>query len=217
MDSTCGNRVSSSSEDSTSLVTPSNSKLKIPVGWHLLFCTLAAAGLIADLVTKHWAFAAPSLQNGAVWWLWEGHVGFQQSLNEGGLFGFGQGHVQWIALFSLVALVGIPVWLFRFGAARDRWLVIILGCILGGVLGNLHDRLGWHGLQWEQLILSRSGPVYAVRDWILWCWDFDQGQVWPNFNIADSLLVGGAMSLMLHAYLGKEREELRDASCELRE
>ncbi|MEO2049395.1 MAG: signal peptidase II [Pirellulales bacterium] len=206
MDSTCGNHDSSSTSDSLSTGTCLNSNLKIPVDRHVLFWALAVVGCSADLVTKHWAFAAPGLQGGAVWWLWEGHAGFQQSLNEGALFGIGQGQAGWFALFALIALIGIPVWLFRFGAAHDRWLVITLGCIVGGVLGNLYDRLGWHDLRWEQLNPTRSGPIYAVRDWILWCWDFDQGIVWPNFNIADSLLVGGAISLMLHAYLDKKKD-----------
>jgi signal peptidase II len=208
MDSTCGNRVSSSSGDTTSLGVPSSSCLRIPLSrrslfWrHLQFWALAVVGCTADLGTKQWAFSAPGLRGGAVWWLWEGHAGFQQSLNEGALFGLGQGQVGWFALFSLLALIAIPLWLFRFGAARDRWLMMTLGCIVGGILGNLYDRLGWHGLRWEQFIPARTGPVYAVRDWILWCWDFDKGQVWPNFNIADSLLVCGAVSLVLHAYWG---------------
>ena len=40
-------------------------------------------------------------------------------------------------------------------------------------------------------------PVYAVRDWIhvmIGTWP------WPTFNIADSLLVCGAILLVWHAF-----------------
>ena len=206
MDSTCRSPVSSNSPDSPNLSGATDLErspglcLRIPLWRHVLFWTLAILGCSADLMTKHWAFSVSDLRGGAVWWLWEGHAGFQQSLNEGALFGLGQGQVGWFAIFSFVALVAIPLWLFCFGAAGDLWLLVTLGCIVGGIVGNLYDRLGWHGRCWEQFITTRSGPVYAVRDWILWCWDFDRGLVWPNFNIADSLLVCGAVSLVLHAY-----------------
>ena len=177
---------------------------KLPAGRHLLFWIPAAVGCAVDLVTKHWVFDAPNLRGGAVWWLWEGHAGIQQSLNEGALFGMGQGKVWLFALFSLAALAAIPVWLFRYRAAHDRWLTFTLGCIVGGILGNLYDRLGLHGLQWEQFIANRNGQVYAVRDWVLWCWDFNAGIIWPNFNVADALLVCGAGSLMVHAFFNKE-------------
>ncbi len=51
----------------------------------------------------------------------------------------------------------------------------------GRHLGNLYDRLG---LWWQSdyPVEWRSG----VRDWILLCY---KGLTWPNFNIADSLLV----------------------------
>jgi len=149
MDSTCNNRVASSSSETAcssdtaclggigGLDVPSHLSLRIPLSRHLLFWTLAAVGCATDLVTKQWAFSAPSLRGGSVWWLWKGHAGFQQSLNEGALFGLGQGQVGWFAIFSLVALFAIPVWLFCFGAARDCWLMITLGCIVGGILGNL--------------------------------------------------------------------------------
>ena len=39
--------------------------------------------------------------------------------------------------------------------------------------------------------------MHAVRDWILVQWN-DQWR-WPNFNIADSLLVVGAVALVCHA------------------
>ncbi len=37
-----------------------------------------------------------------------------------------------------------------------------------------------------------------MRDWILVQWD--DRLVWPNFNIADALLVGGAGLLMIQAF-----------------
>ena len=100
---------------------------------------------------------------------------------------------------SILAAAGIVIWLFWFGAARDRWLTWALSLVMGGVLGNLYDRLGlWiqpgYPEQWNS----------GVRDWIL----LRYGQhTWPNFNIADSLLVCGAIMLMLHAFWERPEDE----------
>ena len=174
----------------------------VPLSRHGLFWTLAAVGLAADLASKHYLFSQKSLLAGDVWWLWPGHAGFQLSLNEGALFGMGQGNVWIFAACSLAAAVAIPLWLFVWGAARDLPLTIALGCIFGGVLGNLYDRTGLAGLDWGAFDRSRRGePVYAVRDFVLlvWRWDDDWRNriVWPNFNIADALLVCGAIAIFL--------------------
>ncbi|HEX6963426.1 MAG TPA: signal peptidase II [Lacipirellula sp.] len=178
--------------------------MTFPVSRHVVFWSLAGLGLALDLWTKHWMFSRPELLAGDVWWLWPGHAGFQLSLNQGALFGMGQGNVWLFALCSLAAATAIPVWLFYFGGARDRALTIVLGCILGGVLGNLYDRVGLPGLTWgslEHLNYNQNPPgrVYAVRDFVLLArrwppqsrWD-----VWPNFNVADALLVCGAIALV---------------------
>jgi len=171
----------------------------LPKSRFVWFCSLAVLGCTVDLVTKHFVFNHNQLFRGNEWWLWQGHIGIQKSLNEGALFGMGQGKVWFFALFSLAALVAIPVWLFRFRAAHDRCLNTALGCVTGGILGNLYDRVGLAGLEWGDFIPSRAGePVYAVRDWILLQWD--EHWVWPNFNIADMLLVGGAAMLMVQAF-----------------
>lgn len=167
-------------------------------GRAILFCSLAAAGCAADLITKHLVFRHAELYRGSEWWLWPGHVGIQKSLNEGALFGMGQGGVGVFALFSLAAAVAIPVWLFRFRAAEDRWLTIALGLVMGGILGNLHDRLGFSQLTWDRFDPNRAGQtVHAVRDWILVQWN--EHWVWPNFNLADVCLVCGAGLLLLQA------------------
>ena len=83
--------------------------------------------------------------------------------------------------------------------AVDLWLCIALSCVTAGIFGNLYDRLGLHGLTWPPDFQGHAvgEPVYAVRDFIL----LQVGQHrWPNFNVADSLLVCGAIMLLIHAF-----------------
>jgi signal peptidase II len=174
----------------------------VPASRYALFWLLAAAGCAIDLATKHWMFSRQPLLDGQVWWLVPGHAGLQLSLNEGALFGMGQGKTWLFAACSATAALAIPAWLFLFGAARDRALTVTLGCIMGGVLGNLYDRTGMPALDWGLFDPTRAGQrVYAVRDFVLlaWRWDDDwQKRVaWPNFNVADMLLVCGAISMLL--------------------
>ena len=140
----------------------------------------------------------PQAQN----WFIQGVFGIQTSTNPGALFGIGKGLSWLFALLSFVALAGIVLWLFVWRAAFDRWLTVALGLISGGILGNLYDRLG--------LGFKQGFPEEIrtnVRDWILFRLEgvplFDP---WPNFNIADSLLVAGAIMLFIHAIFWSEPE-----------
>ncbi|WP_231931052.1 signal peptidase II [Botrimarina hoheduenensis] len=169
-----------------------------PLSRYLAFGVLTVAGLAADLLTKAWLFSWPG-GLGHIYWLIPDYVGLQTSLNEGALFGIGQGAVSLFAALSLAAALAIPVWLFAFRAANDWWLTITLGTVMGGVLGNLYDRLGLSGLRWGPADPRAGEPVYAVRDWILL--QLGDAWRWPNFNIADSLLVVGAAALFLRAWL----------------
>ena len=180
----------------------------VPANRFAAFALLAVVGCAVDLATKTWIFDKlgmpdPGPRNRKVIWLWEDVFGFQTSLNEGALFGIGQGQVLLFATLSVVAALGIVYWLFIAGAARDWLLTVSLGCVTGGIFGNLYDRLGlW------QATLSNGRTltgVHEVRDWILWTY---QGARWPNFNIADSLLVCGAALLVWHAlFCGKAVDE----------
>ncbi len=169
----------------------------IPPGRYLVFLSIAVIGGAADLATKAWCFSSPKLRAGDVIWLWRGHIGIQLSRNLGALFGIGQGKVGYFAALSIIAAIAIPVWLFWFRAARDPWLTSALGCVMAGVLGNLYDRLGLSGDEWVGPDFASPQGLHAVRDWILW--QANDSWRWPNFNIADSLLVVGVGILMLHA------------------
>jgi len=177
----------------------------VPSSRYLVFLFLVVVGVAGDLGTKHWVFSRlwpPTPDKPAFLWLWQGHIGLQVSLNEGAVFGIGQGLVLWFALFSILAVLGILYWLFILGEAKDWWLTIALGGITAGIFGNLYDRLGLHGLCWPAGMIGKhtpGTPIYAVRDWILLQWN--DAWRWPNFNIADSLLVIGAILLIWHAYI----------------
>lgn len=149
-----------------------------------LFFGIAGFGCAIDLLTKQLAFARLGQPGGAVWWIFEGYVGFETSINRGALFGIGQGMIPLFAIVSFLAIGGIGFWVLRGGALDELVLTIALGMILAGILGNLYDRLGLWG---------QSG----VRDWILFRY---QTFTWPNFNVADSLLVCGAGLLMWHSW-----------------
>lgn len=169
----------------------------------MIYFGLALAGCALDRLTKDAIFRWRGLpRQGNVWWLIQGRFGIETSVNRGALFGLGEGFWWLFAILSLVALIGIITWLFVFRAAHDRWLTVALGFISGGIVGNLLDRLGL----WNSAGLP---PAYhhGVRDWILFVWPEVKLPIfnpWPNFNIADSLLVTGAIMLLLHAIVWRE-------------
>jgi signal peptidase II len=170
-----------------------------------LFGTLVVGGCGADLATKSWIFRRLDWDGRReTLWLLDGILGFTTSLNEGALFGIGQGRWGVFTTLSLVAIAGILYWLFVAGAARDRALTIALGLVTAGISGNLYDRLGLPGLRWPEGSTHAPGEhVYAVRDWIHFR---IEGVVdWPIFNIADSLLVCGALVLVWHALVADRR------------
>lgn len=162
---------------------------------------LAIFGCGCDLWTKQTIFSQLGLPGEQPpLWLIENHVGFETAVNQGALFGMGQGLGMVFGAVSIIAIVAIAIWLFVFQAARSPWLTFALGLITGGILGNLYDRLN---------IPAMPEPFSGgVRDWIL----LRYGQyTWPNFNIADSLLVVGAVMLAIHS-LGRSDAKPANAS-----
>lgn len=168
-------------------------------GWPLFaLVTAAAAGL--DLVTKAAMFTRlgmPGLGRRIV--LIPGVFVLETNLNEGALFGLGQGLSWLFAAVSVAALGGIVALVARPATRQSRWLVWALALICGGIIGNLYDRLGLPGLTWHAPAERLGQPVHAVRDWIH---VMVPGVIdWPIFNLADSWLVIGA-AMLLVASLG---------------
>jgi signal peptidase II len=176
----------------------------VPVSRYAVYCFLMIAGFAADQITKYAIFGKyfdPDARVPAHKWLIENWLAIETTTNQGALFGMGQKQTFWFVLLSFIAIAGIAYWLFVHRAAISWTITIALGMVTGGIFGNLYDRLGlWHGAD----IADRHS--YAVRDWIHFRWpsapSFLQSlfNPWPNFNIADSLLVCGAIALVVHAF-----------------
>ena len=102
----------------------------VPPSRVVLFAALAVLGATADLWTKSAVFSwrgLPGEQD--VWWIIDHFFGIETAVNIGAVFGVGAGKGTLFAAFSIVAAVGIVIWLFWFKAAQSLWLTWALGLI----------------------------------------------------------------------------------------
>lgn len=165
----------------------------VPTSRVFVYAALAICGGLLDLWTKDAIFRWRGLPGRRdPYWIIDGVFGIETAVNIGAVFGIGAGKGLVFAALSVVAGIAILIWLFRFSAAHSWWLTVALGLVSGGIIGNLYDRLG---LWWQRDYPPewRSG----VRDWILFRLEgVPFLDPWPNFNIADSLLVVGAAMML---------------------
>jgi signal peptidase II len=132
----------------------------------------AAAGVIAiDQLTKQWALA--ELGDGPIDVI-DGVLSLTLTYNSGGAFGLLQGLPGFFLIATVVVVGVIMIWARRLDDAR---LIVPLGMVLGGGLGNL----------WDRLFRDTEGRVV----------DFIDLHVWPVFNLADSSIVVGVVVILL--------------------
>jgi len=146
-----------------------------------LFGALAAAVAGLDLATKAWAFARITDERGVA--VIRGFFYLRLSMNQGGVFGVGQGRVWFFVVFSVLAMAFI-LWMFWTQGRESRLLSSGLGVLMGGAVGNLYDRVA-------------LGHVRDFLDFRFWGWPF------PTFNFADVGINVGVGLLILSALLVK--------------
>jgi signal peptidase II len=182
----------------------------------IVFVLIASAGCALDLWTKSWIFGKLGMPGqSAPIVLWPRVFSLTTSLNEGALFGLGQGMTFVFAGLSIVAAAGIFYWLFALGAAQNWFLTVALAAIMGGIFGNLYDRVGLPGLEWNFPAERVGESVYAVRDWLHFrIEDAQGGEIfdWPVFNIADCLLVCGSILLVFYGLKNPATSQTRNVT-----
>jgi len=157
------------------------------------FVAALAFGLPLDVLTKEWVTRTLSYSDRVT--VFEGFFYLTHVRNPGAAFGMfaSSPAVLRLTFFISVTLVaiGLVFSFYRKLAPGDRFAALSLGLILGGAVGNLLDRI-------------RYGEVVDFLHFIL-----PGGYIWPDFNVADSLIVVGVIFLVLELFAveGETREE----------
>nr|WP_223587459.1 MULTISPECIES: signal peptidase II [unclassified Microbacterium] len=112
--------------------------------------------------------------------------------NSGAAFSLGS-EVTWIFTIALTVVAGVIVWK-AFGL-RSRLWAVVLGALLGGVLGNLTDRL----------FREPGFGVGHVVDMISMPWMLP-----AIFNVADIFIVTGMISVALLVVFGLRFDGTRE-------
>ncbi len=153
--------------------------------YHGLF--IAILVIVCDQWSKWWVFGLLSTEPGLkievtsffnLVMVWNKGISF-------GLFGqTGYGHI----IFSLTSLVIVCVLLGWLWKAGNNWLIVALGLVIGGAVGNIIDRMRFK----------------AVADFL----DFHVGNWhWPAFNIADSAICIGVALLCVEGLLIQPKKD----------
>jgi signal peptidase II len=96
--------------------------------------------------------------------------------------------VRWaLIVFTLLAAIAVLIALVRLGS-RFTLSTVALALILGGAIGNVHDRIAY-------------GSVVDFIEVHIFTYH------WPDFNIADSAVVTGACLLFLDSLLPRRKME----------
>lgn len=160
-------------------------------------------GLALDLGTKQWAFERLSdgvcinpvsgraqVISPQVHQFIPGWLHFTVTVNEGAVFGKGQG-LRWLFLTMSILAILFLTGLFA-ASGRQRWYQFTLGLLLAGVLGNMYDRIIFGYVR---------DMIHALPGWrnpVPWLYGTEEIFPWV-FNVADCMLCVGVGIMLLHS------------------
>jgi len=162
---------------------------KLP--WLLLISVVI---IVADRITKTLVASHVPLGEGIP--VIPGFLRITHWLNEGAAFSLfadsaSPNVVRWsLIAFSALAALAVLIALIRLGS-RITFATTALALVLGGALGNLHDRVAY-------------GSVVDFIEVHIF------GYHWPDFNVADSSIVVGACLLLLDSLFPRKPSEAAD-------
>ena len=159
----------------------------VRIPWLLL---ISGAIFAADRWTKTWV--AAHIQIGNAIPVLPGVLRITHWLNEGAAFSLfadsASPRTVRIALiiFTSIAALAVLIAMVRLGN-HITLTTVALSLILGGALGNVHDRI-----EYGSVIDFIEVHIFSYH--------------WPDFNVADSAIVTGACLLLLDSLLPKRQQ-----------
>lgn len=143
----------------------------------MLVLFLGIVIVFADQITKYWVRFHYDL--GEIDQIIPGFFNLTYLRNTGAAWGMLDGYNTWLGVLSIVVLAGL-IFFRRSFISNVFEHKVALGCLLGGIAGNLIDRL-------------KLGYVTDFLDFHV------QGWHWPSFNIADAAICTGVGIYILSA------------------
>jgi signal peptidase II len=158
----------------------------------LIFLLVGSTATLIDQVTKH--LSVTFLEDRDPVRLLGGAVYLTLVRNSGAAFSLG---TDFTYIFPLVAIVVLAVLTLVIRKVRSIPWAVALGLVLGGVLGNLGDRI----FRSPDPFLGHVVDMVSVFD--------GHGRVFPVFNAADSALTIGVALIILLELTGRQRDGSR--------
>jgi signal peptidase II len=152
---------------------------------------LAVLVLAADQFTKQIVLRDLPYQQAVP--VWGDFLQFYLTRNPGAAFSLGE-EVTWIFTIVLAAAAAAIV-VLAVTRVRSRWWAVVLGLLLGGILGNLSDRL----------FRDPGFPVGHVVDFIHTPWMMP-----AIYNVADIFIVTMMISVALLVLVGLRLDGTRE-------
>lgn len=156
--------------------------------WAWLAVLVLVLGYAADQLTKWWVESTMEL--GQITDVLPPLLRWHYILNPGAAFSIGEEHTWVFTIIQAVVAVVVIVQIIR---VRSAVWAVALGGLLGGVLGNLTDRLFRPpGFAVGHVVDSIALPNFAI------------------FNIADSLIVCSIIGIVLLMFTGRRPDGTRE-------
>jgi signal peptidase II len=154
---------------------------------HILPAVTVIAAFTADVVTKKLALKHLGFDNS--YDFLGGFLRLDLVFNRGGVFGIMQGYKNFFLTVSIIVLL-IMIAYYFYEKEMPALFRTAMALIIGGAAGNIYDRL----------IQGRPGVVYFFSIGI------DGVYRWPTFNIADSVIIAGAILLVIVVYIEDKKK-----------
>lgn len=143
---------------------------------NLLWLILSTALIISDQVTK--LVISANMQMGDKIEVIKGFFYIGYTKNTGAAWGMFSGHTEYLAIFSVVATLGL---IYILLLMKRGFAAFSVALVIAGAIGNAIDRI-------------RLGFVIDFIDTYIFGYDF------PTFNIADSAITVGMILLLIYMF-----------------
>lgn len=179
----------------------------------LKFFALSSIIVVADQITK--IIVKLNMDYGASIDIIGDFLKFTYVENPGMAFGLDFGHTSkfFLSLFSIIASVGLAVYLYKIKEESNLYKLSI-ALILGGAFGNLIDRV-FYGVLFQDLPLMYGRVIDFVNveffDFTIFGNTYTR---WPIFNIADAAVSVGVVLLIFSSPNAKTKKNQIDEKCE---